>query len=203
VSDPTPQAQPGWYPIAVGSPQLRWWDGTKWTEHTHDPATAYGLQQQTLKAPEGTRPYTVWIWILALLPLVSLIEIPLLNYGAIFRASLAHPQDPTSMYTPAYLQTQLVLDLVGLVILAINVVLAVVDQRALKRAGVPKTFPWGWGFLSGVYVIGRSVIVRRRVGRGIAPMWVWISVLVVSGIYAITVVSSAIASVLPQIPVGG
>ncbi len=30
------QVQPGWYPDPLGLPQMRWWDGHAWTEHTSD-----------------------------------------------------------------------------------------------------------------------------------------------------------------------
>ncbi|MCS0499092.1 DUF2510 domain-containing protein [Protaetiibacter mangrovi] len=30
------QVQAGWYPDPLGLPQLRWWDGIAWTEHTSD-----------------------------------------------------------------------------------------------------------------------------------------------------------------------
>jgi hypothetical protein len=31
---PPPMAPPGWHPDPSGQHQLRWWDGTRWSEHT-------------------------------------------------------------------------------------------------------------------------------------------------------------------------
>jgi hypothetical protein len=51
VAKPTPQAvsaPPGWLPDPSGQPGLRYWDGQRWTEHTHGsaPATPAEVAQQ-------------------------------------------------------------------------------------------------------------------------------------------------------------
>jgi hypothetical protein len=204
VTDPTPRAQPGWYPIAPGSSQLRWWDGSQWTDHTHDAATSYGQQQQQpAKAPEGTRPYTVWIWILAITPLASFVPFITMNYPAMMRQIVENPDSSAVIYAS---QGYLISVGIGFLVYALSVVLSLIDYLALKKAGVPRPFHWAWSFLNvGVYVIGRSVIARRRIGKGIAPMWVWIALYVVVIIVVFAIIFSALAAALPysQYPVGG
>lgn len=34
----SPAVAAGWYPDPYAPEKLRWWDGTAWTEHVHDPA---------------------------------------------------------------------------------------------------------------------------------------------------------------------
>jgi Protein of unknown function (DUF2510) len=62
-----PATPPGWYPDPQGAPISRWWDGAQWTEHTQG---GYAVQP-AVKAPEGTAPYTPFIWIAALLPIIE------------------------------------------------------------------------------------------------------------------------------------
>ena len=57
------------------------------------------------------------------------------------------------------------------------------DARALRRRGIERPFGWGWAVLVfvatlGVYIVGRTVVVRRRTGRGWAPLWGWLAALV-------------------------
>jgi hypothetical protein len=142
---------------------------------------------QPLKAPEGTDPNTVWIWILVALPVLGylpLLFIPWQYFGSMF----ADLSDPGTMLraefailsSPAYLGS-LVL---SFLIYAGTVVLALLDFRALTDRGVPKPFHWALSFIpsygSLVYIIGRSVVVHGRTGRGLGPLWLTIGLFVAS-----------------------
>jgi hypothetical protein len=208
MTDPTgPVLAPaGWYPTAPGSPTLRWWDGTQWTNYEHTLVSApaahphYGQQQyaQQLTAPAGTRAGTVWIWIFSVLPLVQLAQLPLLIsfYAKIEAVGLRNPTalsqielNPGSGY--------LTLEAISLATYAVSIVLAVIDYRALASRGVVRPFHWAWTFLSSiVYAIGRGVVVRRRIGSGLAPMWVYLAATLISVIGVLFVAFSFVAAII-------
>jgi hypothetical protein len=209
MTEPNTQgaAPAGWYPVAPGSPQLRWWDGTQWTEHHHtvgvspmNPVYA----GQTLRAPEGAKSGTVWIWIFALVPILQLAEIPFLAtfYTKVFGAiSLS---DPTAVERAELAPDSGILGLWGVALVgyAICVVLALLDYRALGKRGVPRPFHWAWTFLSSlVYMIGRTVVARRRTGTGLAPLWAniaaLVAVFVVTQIVLDPVIAAATSSLVP------
>ncbi|MEQ1737538.1 MAG: DUF2510 domain-containing protein [Rhodoglobus sp.] len=172
---PTPA---GWYPDPDGGPNVRWWDGVQWTDH-HAP-----LQQrpEDLKAPAGTKTNTVWIWLIVFLPVLSYLSLFSIDWNAYFQASLASPTGSVAaLFTPGYVLTTVL----GWILFALLVVFGYLDYRALIRNGVPRPFHWGWSFLNPVYPIGRAVVVRRRTGSGIWPMWGAIGVLVFGFIVAI------------------
>jgi hypothetical protein len=211
----------GWYPDPAGSDRTRWWNGFAWSDTYGDPtpastpaapatapapayaaAPAYGNAPAytgaalgSEKAPEGTSPYTPFIWALALLPLVGLIDsaFTLSTVDQIVTEALA-PNAP--LYSPQ----QLISGAISWVVIGLSVLFGILDWRALKKAGVPNPFHWAWIFFSvigaPVYMIGRSIVVRRRVGSGLAPMVVNLALVVASFVLGIVAVVLSVGSVL-------
>jgi len=177
-----------------------------------------------LKAPEGTRTGTVWIWLIAVaIPLASLLTaIPyVLNYATFFdtflttlpTSSSTEQLDPAAQqaiaqFIGANIALVSLVWAVGLVLIGLQVLFAWLDWRELKRRGVPNPFHWAWSFfgLAGagnlVTMIGRSVVVKRRTGQGLAPLWATIIVQAVmilgSTIGAIAWVSLIVTSAVAQ-----
>ncbi|WP_435093537.1 DUF2510 domain-containing protein [Clavibacter michiganensis] len=248
----TPSTPAGWYADPAGSDRLRWWDGTRWTDHLTDapaasaattpagqqgdahgaaeqhaaapapghvapeapaapaavppaygqqaPGQPYGqqpyaqqpyaqagyAQQQYTAAtpppqvPATTPPFTWAIWVLAALPVVSLLSI----LGLDLRQMMTPVQYGRGAMPPGLGLGYVVANLVSFLVYGASVAVAYFDWRDLGRRGIVRPFHWAWTFLgSGVYVIGRSVIVRRRItgnpGRVLAPLWLWVGVTVI------------------------
>ena len=78
---------------------------------------------------------------------------------------------------PAMIVGAVVSLVLGYVVYGLSVFFAYRDMKQLADRGVPKPFHWAFAFIGGVvYTIGRSVIVKRRTGRGHAPLWAEIAV---------------------------
>lgn len=204
-TDPLPEA--GWYPDTPATTRLRWWDGRQWTEHFSDSAVqvstapAYSMAVPARNTVPASTPLgTVFIWILVLLPLVSLAQYFTVDFrqlGIDAMRNAGTPGASLAIYSnPAYLITQLV----GLVVYGLTVVLAFFDWRTLKLRGVERPFFWAWQFLSPVYVIGRSVVVHRRAGRGLAPLWVYIGVVVVGFVVGGIIFSQMMSAMMQNLP---
>lgn len=54
--------KPGWYPDPSASAQMRWWDGTQWTEHIA-PAAAH-TPPPSVASPRVRRGMPTWAWVL-------------------------------------------------------------------------------------------------------------------------------------------
>jgi hypothetical protein len=150
-------------------------------------ADPYNVMAQKLTAPAGTPPYNPFIWALAVLPVVSLIFSIITWFSFDDQIDAALQPD-----APLFTAADLVSYAVSFLVAGASIVLGFLDYRALVRAGVPKPFHWAFSFFAlvnaPVYIIGRSVVVRRRTGRGLAPMFVhlglWVATFLVGIIFA-------------------
>ncbi|MFF1571300.1 DUF2510 domain-containing protein [Leifsonia sp. NPDC058292] len=174
-------------------------------------AAPYGqtyAPQRPQLAP-GAAIYNVFIWLVVALPFIPVLLLPFwnpLNGFAIVQGPDGEVRgitDPGSFVSPIYF----VILAVSLIADALVIVFAYLDYRDLERKGVVRPFHWAWsffvflnpGFL--VYVIGRSVIVRRVApGRGLAPIWVSIGLYVLSFIIAIFWVAALFNNLAHMLP---
>lgn len=157
------------------------------------------LSPAALKAPAGTDPYTLWIWLIVAIPVVQTLPIFFIDWTAYIEATLA---DPTGLgaYSALFSPAFVALTVFGWVGTGLMIWFAYLDWRDLKARGVPQPFHWAWIFLTfvvsyAVYTIGRSVVVVRRTGRGWAPMWITIATIVatfVVGIWIMVVMFEAV-----------
>ncbi|MBB5632371.1 hypothetical protein BKA04_000594 [Cryobacterium mesophilum] len=190
----------GWYPDPENATQSRWWDGTRWTDNRAalQPTVAapYAADVANLKAPEGTPWNTIWIWLVVFVPYISLFGFFTIDWSKFLDMSDPMRGELAVLTSAGYLFTVLG----GIVSYGLGVWFSYIDWRTLRDRGVPRPFHWAWGFLSYVYPIGRSVVVRRRTGSGISPMWVTIILYVVANIAMIVYVGVMVASIVSSIP---
>ena len=201
---------PGWYADPWGQAPQRFWNGASWTPHI----AAVGASSRPRLA-EGAPIYGRSIWLMAVLPVISAATLWLFRFNTSAMTDyLQSAQDaarsgdttyvaapnPFTMLGPGYVVAMLV----SLLVYAALVVLAYRDSRWLSRAGVVRPFHWAWAFLNGlVYVIGRSVIVRKVAApRGLAPMWTAIAVYVLVQVSAAMWVVAYVASMTQQLAAG-
>ena len=161
-------------------------------------------QQQPL--PEGRTTNTWAIWVMVLLPLLSVVVTLAEDPGAEFRRIIArtvqqvHDARSGVVTIRAPFDSYTVLSLgVSVVLVAIQVGLAVADQRTLRRRGGIRPVSWGWAFLNPTYMIGRHVVVRRRVRGSLAPLWVWIATEAVALVVSATILTLAVSSALGSV----
>jgi hypothetical protein len=226
----------GWYDDPAGSGGLRWWDGSRWSDHVQPAqqqsqhqqppapehsAPSYGqaVPPQQQPAPQasaqyaypaapaygshpgaeprrvdpGTPVYGPFIWIITLLPALSLLLLPLsfTGFEDMIRSEMQSGGTGYGMtggLSGGALLAQSAATLFGWLIYGAGVVLAFFDRKWLLARGFDRPFHWAFAFIPApVYPIGRSIVVRRRSGRGIAPMWVSIGLLALSLIIGIAV----------------
>jgi hypothetical protein len=195
----------GWYQDANDPRQLRWWDGTQWTDATQTPYDTAGGAGLAATTPADTNTKHVWaiIGVFVLQLILSLVFMATFDWDAYMRTSLSSTTGLESysfILSPGYLAIQ-ALSVLGY---AATVAFAYFDAKQLGARGVQRPFPWALSFIPSygatVYIIGRSVVVRRRTGGGLAPLWVYIAVFVIGMIASFVVVFAAFGSIFASMP---
>ena len=166
----------------------------------------YGYAPTTFpKAPAGAKVYNVFIWLIVALPIVSIV-LNLLTVSSIeplleqiLKQAKANPGAQTVPTVVPSTPWEAVSQLVGLALAAATVLLAYFDWRALRAQGIARPFHWAFGFIALVtplvYIIGRSIVVRRRSGRGLLPLWVSIGIFVVGTVVIVSIVGGIFSAV--------
>ena len=187
----------GWYPDPAGSPRTRWWDGSQWTDTFADaqstPAPYTYAPAGPLRAPEGTSPFTPWVWLLAVVPLINLAYVIYAGTSGELASiySTLQADSLTQEASTAFVSSSLFSGVLGWIIIGANILLAGLDWHSLKTQGMPKPFHWTWGLFSilgvPVYIIGRTIVAKRRTGAGLAPLFVYLGCGILSFIASLIV----------------
>lgn len=186
--DGNPAAPAGWYADPSGSGQERWWDGRNWAEERHAAPSGFSGASAPPRAPEGTPVYTPFIWAIATLPVISVLALATVDMRAVAAAAM----DPNAVPPGAATSS------LSWILFAAAIVLAYFDYRTLRSRGFALPFHWAWTLLGGgVYVIGRSVIARRRAGSGLGPIWAWAAVAAFGLVVAAIKVNDAMSVMVP------
>jgi hypothetical protein len=192
-------APPGWYVDPSGSGHRRWWNGLAWTHYMEGDAPPQGMVSGPVAQPLIPSNVTLnpWpIWLLVLLPAIATAQLLTIDFEGFFRETLLASQSGAParlLLPPGYLFAQVL----GWVLYLGGVALAFLDWWMLKQRGVVRPFFWAWSFLPPlVYLIGRTVVLRRRATRGQGPLWTYLLVSLVSGAIGGYFVANALLNVL-------
>jgi len=196
-AQPVQPVQPAAASAAPTDPQAGAQDAGQYAAY---PQAAYPQASEYPRVTPGTTGLTIWAWLVAFVPLVSTLA------GAGYLSSLTgalasvdmsglatgSPDEAVQALNGVFLNgSYWLVVLLGWLVYAAIVVFAFLDYRALARLGYVKPFHWAWAFIPGVgnivYIIGRTVVVHRRGGKALGPLWAMI------GVWAASFVVSSIA----------
>jgi hypothetical protein len=185
-------ASPGWYPDGTGG--QRWWNGVAWSEHTAPTAPMAAAQRTPL--PEGARVDNAWIWIVALVYLVSCIPLfffDMVGYmRAIFEAEYSGSTAALAEAMTGYVAFFTLTWFLSFVLWGLTVFAAFRDYKHLAAIGVVRPFHWAFAFIpyTIVYLIGRHVVLRKVSRTAGWPLWAHIAS------YAVVILASLIWSLV-------
>ena len=190
MTDATPTVAAGWYPDPAGSGNLRWWNGVAWTDQFQQPYSPEATAA-ALRAPEGTKAYTPWIWFVVFLPYITLPFLFLIDFSSLITEDMLFDDTAAMRAQVAFFLSpgMITLTLLSWVAIIGTILFSWLDWRALTAAGVPRPFGWPWQRQDQVVVtahaLGRAVVTKRRTGHGSGVLWATIIALVVGFIVAI------------------
>lgn len=184
-------APAGWYPDPQSGGAVRWWDGAQWTVHAPQATAPVASGGWVAPAPVRVDTNTVWIWlaiVASVLPLGGLFFIDWNGYmNTIMLPSATHNSGAFVSGIVQWQVRMLLISGVSWLWMGVFILFSWLDWRELRRRGVPLPFSWAWSFFAllgggaAVYVIGRTVVLKRRTeSGGWAPLWVWIGATVLS-----------------------
>lgn len=156
----------------------------------------------------GLDTNTPWIWLSIIVAHLQILTLFFVDWTGYIDATLLMESDPTAGAAAVTEWTAGIagISLLGYVSVAAAIVFAWLDYRALAARGIQKPFHWAFAFFVllitiGVYVIGRTVVVRRQTGKGLAPLWGWIAVTVLVIVITVGFMVSLVGQLLAAIPV--
>lgn len=99
-----------------------------------------------------------------------------------------------------------VFTLFSYLLMGLSILFSWLDWREIKKRGVARPFHWAYAFfvlLIGfpiVYIIGRTVVVKRETGKGLTAMWVWVAATVLAFVVGVVWFFALMQEVVNSIP---
>ena len=191
---PHPTVAPGWYPDPRRQYELRWWDGTQWTEHTHNydeaPATG-GRSEWISKTVKALTSRAGHVFTLALL--LSALPAALMILAVWWAAEdivLTYQLEPTvEISISGYNASRVVpLAVMFLVTLLTSVIFGAAVRRQTVAASKGRLDPWSTSLAA----------TLRRLPRLVGVWITWSLVLFGAGMAAMMIVA-LIAAAAPAL----
>jgi hypothetical protein len=193
----------GWYSDPAGFDQLRWWDGAGWTPHLAprpSPMPPPAPQAPTFPPPVAQTPMFPMPMTQAPVSQTAVLQTP----GVQTLAPPGNWNTVSSWFvaaSPAFFAVAYILEFpilaaqsdlsfrsgaiagASFIPFLVAVIFATVDRHALKKRGYSLPASVWWMLLTPLaYLIVRTLKLRREVGRGSGPLWVWIAAWAISSV---------------------
>lgn len=186
---PAPHAAPA-YPSYAQAPSAPAYSAPAYPAYPSAPPVA------ARPSAPGVDTNTIWIYLAILASTLPVFSIFLLDYNNFVATMISLDESGRGGDAEAaavalqWVGGILLITLLSYVLLGVSVLFSWLDYRELKRRGVERPFHWGFAFFAlvisiGVYIIGRTVVLKRETGSGLTALWVWIGSIVLSIIITI------------------